>query len=61
MRYKLLNTEGIAIQPDVTWFAKDEEIHYFTLYFQAIPMTTTVINFKEPNDGWQILGIQLKQ
>lgn len=61
MRYKLLNAEGIAIKPDVTWFAKDEQIHYFILYFQAIPMTTTVINFKEPGDGWQILGIQLKQ
>jgi len=61
IRYKLLNAEGISIQPDVTWFGKDEQVHYFTLYFQAIPSTTSVINFKEPNDGWQILGIQLKQ
>jgi hypothetical protein len=60
-RYTLIRTEGIAISPDKTYFSYAGETKTFTLYFPAIPKSTTSIDFIESEDSdWRLYGIQLR-
>lgn len=60
-RYTLTRAEGIAISPDKTYFSYAGETKTFTLYFPAIPKSTTSIDFIEADDSdWRLYGIQLR-
>lgn len=60
-RYTLTKAEGIAIAPDKTYFSYAGETKTFTLYFPAIPKSTTSIDFIEAEDSnWRLYGIQLR-
>lgn len=60
--YKLKKAEGIAIAPNKTNFSRNGETKTFTLYFPAIPKSTTSFNLVEPgNSEWKFYGISLKE
>lgn len=60
-KYTLTRAEGIAISPDKTYFSYAGETKTFTLYFPAIPKSTTSIDFIEAEDSdWRLYGIQLR-
>lgn len=60
-RYTLTRAEGIAMSPDITYFSYAGETKTFTLYFPAIPKSTTSIDFIEAEDSnWRLYGIQLR-
>lgn len=60
-RYTLRRTDGIAISPDKTHFTYAGETKTFTLYFPAIPKSTSSIDFIESAESeWKMYGIQLK-
>lgn len=57
--FSLINTEGINIAPDRTYYKNQDII--FTLYFESIPVSSKLINLIEPGDSsWKIYGINLK-
>lgn len=60
-RYTLTRAEDIAMSPDITYFSHAGETKTFTLYFPAIPKSTTSIDFIETEDSnWRLYGIQLR-
>lgn len=60
-RYYLRKADGIALSPDKTYFSYAGETKTFTLYFPAIPKSTTSIDFVESDDSeWRLYGIQLR-
>ena len=60
-RYTLTRAEDIAMSPDKTYFSYAGETKTFTLYFPAIPKSTTSIDFIEAEDSnWRLYGIQLR-
>lgn len=61
-QYKLVKTEGIAIDPKMTYFTGPNETKTFRLIFPAIPKAATSINLIEPgNSDWKFYGISLKE
>lgn len=59
-KYSLTGAEGIAISPNRTTFSYEGETKTFTLYFPAIPKTTTSMDLIESvSSEWQFYGIQL--
>ncbi len=60
-KYSLIRAEDIAISPNRTSFSYEGETKTFTLYFPAIPKTTTSMDLIESvSSEWQFYGIQLK-
>ena len=60
-KYTLIKADGIAISPNKTSFSYAGETKTFTLYFPAIPQSTTSIDFIEAEDSdWRLYGIQLR-
>lgn len=60
-KYKMLKADGIAIAPGRSYFVYDKEKRNITLYFPAIPKSTTSIDFFESlTKGWKMYSIMLK-
>lgn len=60
-KYLLTGTEGIAYSPNYTYFSYQGESKTFKLHFQAIPKSTTSIDFIEnASSQWRLYGISLK-
>ncbi len=59
-RYTLTKAEGIALTPNKTYYTYNGENKNFTLYFPAIPKSTTSIDLVENNESdWRFYGISL--
>ena len=59
IEYRLMNSKGIALFPDKTYFSGVNETKNFTLIFPPIPVCTTSIDLIEPNTDWQFTNIRL--
>lgn len=58
---KLRKAEGIEISPAKTYFSYAGQTKTFKLYFPAIPLNTSSIDFIESQSSkWKIYGIQLR-
>ncbi len=58
IKYHLLSADGIGVSPQSTNIAKNSRT-VFTLHFQKIPSSTSLIDIIEP-DGWRFYGVSLK-
>ena len=59
--YKLTKVDGVALSPNKTYFSYENQTITFTLYFPAIPSSTTSIDFIESEtSAWRLYGIQLR-
>ena len=59
-KYFLKKAEGITISPQKTEFAYVGQTLTFTLFFPAIPASTSQIDFVESEDSeWRVYGIRL--
>lgn len=60
-KYTLTKTDGIALSPNKTYFSYEGETKTFTLYFPAIPRSTSSIDLVESSiSEWRFYGIQLR-
>lgn len=55
--YKLKGGNGI--EPGKRFWMPESGEADFSLIFEPVPENTTTIDFKEPNDGWKLWGIDL--
>lgn len=59
--YTMTHAEGIDIAPDKTYFSYTGQTITFTLFFPAIPISTSTIDLIESLDSeWKWYGIQVK-
>lgn len=59
--YTMIKADGIKMAPEKTSFGHKGQTLCFTLYFPAIPQSTTRIDLIEPNSSWKWYGIELSK